>query len=376
MRLNVMLCVAGLSMATTSLAVAAPPAAGGRARRVVVAGPQEDGIASRVHKELTALGFEAIRVGALEGCARSAVIVAALDNDAIAAACSDGDQVGVWIADGSTLRLRDVVVAREDAELVPKQGSETANDRGRETTAIRAAEVTRATIALREAEEDAARENPPAPPPTTPLPVDREWAALDRDEVKPPPKAPERRTPMFTGSAGVSALMGVDATVGAVSGQVTVGVFEHLSIAARLELPFESRTLFTGTCCRSLDVSPGVAGAGLEFPLFRPSSFIIPRFGAGVGAAWLRVSRSSDSFVAASDGSPVLTPGGSDTVASPAGYVTAGLSMRVVGPMRLMVDGIFGTTLSRFVARDAGDQLAFWGQPLASLAFRAEVMVR
>jgi hypothetical protein len=377
MTLRCVLFGAALSVLTASSALGAPPQGPqgpqqGRARRVVVAGPQEDVIAARVQKELTALGFEAVRVGALEGCARSAVIVAALDSDAIAAACSDGDQVGVWVADGtSTLRLRDVVAAREDAPANPKE-----NDRGRETIAVRAAEVTRATIALREAEEDAARAAPPASPSpatTTSAPTEG-WENLDRSEAKPEParKPIDRRTPRFNASVGASALMGIDATVGALSGQIAVGVFKRLSVAARIEYPFESQRLSSNVGL--VHVSPAFAGAGLELPLFAPTSFIIPRFGAGVGAAWMRVEkRAVDAFF--SNNASSIGPDSSDTIASPAGYVSAGLSMRVFGPMRLMVDGLFGTTLGRFVARDQGEEVAYWGQPLAALALRAEVML-
>ena len=101
---------ATLALATTGSIASASAAP---AHRVLVAGPDDDAIAARVQKELTALGFETLRVGALEGCARSAVVRAAQEESAIAAACSDGDQVGVWVTDGDTLRLKDVVVVRE-----------------------------------------------------------------------------------------------------------------------------------------------------------------------------------------------------------------------------------------------------------------------
>ncbi len=359
------------SVLTTSIALGAPPTSSeqARARRVVVAGPEDDLIAARVEKELTALGFEPVRVGALEGCARSAVIVAALDSNAIAATCSDGDQVGVWIADGASLRLRDVVVARADGT------NDNESDRGRETTAVRAAEVTRATIALREAEEDPARTAPPPPPPvTTTSTTPGGWEKFDTSEPKPAPPPPTpRHAPRFYASAGASALMGVDASVGALSGQVGVGIHKRLSLAARIEYPFEAQRLVSSAGI--VRVAPAFAGAGLELPLFTTSSFVIPRFGAGIGAAWMRVSKlPQDSFDFGNLGAPVVES--SDVVASPAGYLSAGVSMRVYGPMRLMVDGIFGTTLGRFVARDQGEEVAYWGQPLASLAARVEVMLR
>ena len=48
--------------------------------------------------------------------------------------------------------------------------------------------------------------------------------------------------------------------------------------------------------------------------------------------------------------------------------------MRVGGPFRLMVDGLFGTTANRLVVRDSGVHVAYWGQPMAALALRAELM--
>ncbi|MBX3207249.1 MAG: hypothetical protein KF764_19535 [Labilithrix sp.] len=345
-----------VSLATagwTSAAHAAPP------RRVVVAGPDEDTIANRVHKELAALGFEPLRVGALDGCSRSAVILAAGDASAIAATCSDGDQVGVWIADGDGFRLRDVVVVREEGAT------------GRETTAVRAAEVTRATIAAYEAEEEARVNAPPPAPPPPPAPSGRE--TFDRPPKTPPPAAPgPNRAPMLLASAGVSSLVGIDASALAFSGQAEVGVFRHLTAAARIEFPVESSAVGGGS---SLAVAPAFAGAGVGIPIASPEAFIIPRFGGGLGVAWIRATRpETPQDIAFISGRPQAET--SDSAASLALYASAGLSMRIYKPLRLTVDGVFGSTTSRLVARDEGTHVAYWGAPFGALSLRLELMFR
>lgn len=345
--------VATLALATTGSIGSASAAP---AHRVIVAGPDDDAIAARVQKELTALGFETLRVGALDGCARSAVVRVAQEESAIAAACSDGDQVGVWVADGGSLRLKDVVVVREDGV------SE------RETTAVRAAEVTRATIATYEAEEEARESSspPPAPPPFVPM----GWEDFDPPAPKPADSAPRatRRAPAFLASAGLSALMGVDARVAAFSGQAELGIFRNLTATARLEYPLDSSEPGFGN---TLAVAPAFAGGGIGIPLASTDARFIPRLGAGVGVAWIRAIRPARRPAFDGLGPSAET---SDSAASFAAHASVGLSMRVYKALRLTADGIFGSTTSRLVARDRGMHVAYWGTPFGALALRLEVM--
>ncbi|MDF2691962.1 MAG: hypothetical protein K0S65_345 [Labilithrix sp.] len=337
-------------MSLGGAATAAPP------RRVIVAGPDDDTIATRIQKEITALGFEAVRVGSLDGCARSAVVVAAQDSAAAAATCSDGDQVGIWIADGGTLRLRDVVVVREEG------------DAGRETTAVRAAEVTRVIVAMHEAEAEARANAPPAPAPvTSPAPAESDEGA----EPKPPPPA-TRRAPTFLASAGLSGLLGIDASVAAFSGQLEVGILRYLTAAARVEIPLTSSEL-GGTS--GLNVAPGFAGGGIVVPLTSPDAFIIPRLGAGIGAAWIKATRRTPLTSGPFDPQSFATSS-SDSTASFAGYANVGFSMRVYGPLRLVVDSIFGMTTSRLVVRDQGTHAAYWGVPFGGVALRVELLFK
>jgi hypothetical protein len=349
---RVLLSVAALcaTAGSASFADAAP-------RRVVVAGPPEDTIAARVQKELTALGFEAIRVGDLESCARGSVVAAAQDAFAMAATCSDGDQVGVWVVEGGTLRLRDVVVVREEG------------DSGRETTAVRAAEVTRASLAMHETEDE--------PPPRAPVPPPVAAASVAPTSSptvdKPAPKPSVGRAPKFLLGAGVSSLLGVDASVAAFSGQVEVGVLRHLTAAARIEYPIESSNAETTTT--PIRVAPGFAGAGIGIPILSADSLVIPRLGAGVGAAWVKATAGTRERFDSTDSSFVSTFG-SDITASFAMYASAGVSIRMYKLLRLTADGIIGSTTSRIVVRDQLTPVAYWGTPFGTLALRAELLFR
>ncbi len=321
------------------------------ARRVLVGGAPDDPVVMRLSKELGALGFETVRGGPLEGCARSAVVTAALDAQAIAAACSSVDQVGVWTSEGSTFRLRDVVVAAEG---------------GAETLAVRAAEVTRATIALRESEETEPKE-----PPVPVLTADDKPPA--RDAVTPAPTKPlPRYAPLVSGSVGISTLLGIDVSVASVSGELAIGVLRRLAVAARIEYPLEDRELTRNST--DVAVAPAFAGLSAVLPVTDASSFIIPRFGAGAGVVWVRAThRGGETF--GSTGLVSSTPAGGDaTVVSPAVFASAGLSMRVGGPLRVGTDGLLGATASRVVVRDRGTPVAFYGVPFGALALRVELM--
>ena len=57
-----------------------------------------------------------------------------------------------------------------------------------------------------------------------------------------------------------------------------------------------------------------------------------------------------------------------------AAYGTAALSMRIAGPVRMAVDGVFGSTFSRLVVRTQGIDRAYWGAPFGALALRLEAL--
>jgi hypothetical protein len=355
-----------LGIATTVLAIAPRDAQAAPVRRVVVAGRQGDVLTDRVQKELGAMGFEVIRVEAGEGCSRSAVSGRVRDAAAHAATCTDGDAIGVWIIEPSGLRLRDVIVAR------------TPDEQQRDMAAVRAAETARASIEAvdqeAEAKAQAGAKPTPPPPPAAPAPAASQTPNADRPAAA-PAKKDVKKTPAFVIGAGLSTLMGVDASVAAFSAEAEVGITRWLAIAPRLELPIEDRDL-NGT--PTVKVRPAFTGIGAVIPVTHPGAFVIPRFGAGVGAAWINAEAQPTSFTRfEQDGSfntfPTSTAGSASTW-SLAAYGSAALSMRIFGHARMTVDGVFGTTLSRLVVRTQGNDRAYWGAPFGALALRLEIL--
>lgn len=351
-------------MAVVSLASRAADAA--PARRVVVAGKEADAMTERVQKELVAMGFEVVRLDEGEGCSRSAVSRRIRDAAAHAATCTDGDAVGVWIIEPTGLRLRDVIVAR------------TPDEEQRDMAAVRAAETARASIELvdQEAEAKAQAAATPAPPPPQPPPRPAMPAAPNADRpAAAPAKKDVKKTPAFVAGVGLSTLMGVDASVAAFSADAEIGVARWLAIAPRLELPIEDRDIAGAP---SVKVKPGFTGIAALASVLPPTALVIPRFGAGVGGAWVTAEASPTTFTRFEPNGVVNTfptsTGGTDTTWSFAAYGTAALSMRLFGPMRMGVDGILGTTMHRLVVRTAGVDRAYWGAPFGALAMRLEAM--
>jgi hypothetical protein len=333
-------------------------------RRVLVGGREGDALTERVHKELVAMGFDVVRIDSGEGCSRSAVSARIREAAAHAATCTDGDAIGVWINEPSGLRLRDVIVAR------------TPDDQQRDMAAVRAAETARASIELVDAEAEAKAQgaakpaSPPPPPPGPPA------AAPQADRgVGAAPKKDVKRVPTFLAGVGFSTVMGVDASVTAFSAESEIGITSWLAIAPRLDLPIEDHNLFGSP---SLKVRPGFTGIAAMIPVARTTAFVIPRFGAGFGGAWIHAQADPTTTTRLGQNGftetfPTST-GGTDTTWSLAAYGTAALSMRIVGPMRMTVDGIFGSTFSRLVVETQNVHRAYWGTPFGALALRLEAM--
>lgn len=335
--------------------------------RVIVAGPEADPIANRVHKELSSMGFEPVRVDDAAACSRGAIAAWIAEMHASGAACSDGTAVTVWVSSRSGLRIADTVAP-----------SATDTDSGPELVAVRAAEVARASLEISASEPDP--EPPPARPPVwTSSPPS---AAVDAAEKLPRAPAPLPRTPTLAVATGIGALMGADATVPGLAMELDFRVAPSLALAVRADLPLQSTGIATSHA--TFKIAPAVFGAGVLVPLLPPESFIVPRLGAGAGVVWLRSESidepaplviprgsTSPSFSSSSSGAS-----GRDDIFSPLIYANAALSMRVAGPVRLVVDGLLGTTAYRMVVRDAGTHVAYWGVPFGTLAMRAEVVLR
>lgn len=354
-----------LAVAAAVIALCSGDAEAAPTRRVVVVGKDGDAMTDRVNKELGAMGFEVLRIDGGEGCSRSAVSRHIRDAAAHAATCTDGDAVGVWIMEPTGLRLRDVIVAR------------TPDEQQRDMAAVRAAETARASIESVDQEAEAKAQAakppplPPPPPPVTPAPAapgaDRPTASAAKRDLK--------KTPAFVAGFGLSTLMGVDASVAALSAEAEIGVTRWLAIAPRLELPVEERDIAGSP---SVKVRPGFTGVAAVIPLTHPGAFVIPRFGAGLGGAWLHAQSAPTSFTRfEQDGSVNTFPtstGGADTTWSLAAYGTAALSMRIAGPVRMTVDGVFGTTMHRLVVKTTNIDRAYWGAPFGALALRLEAL--
>jgi hypothetical protein len=337
-----------------SVAVAAafslglPGTAHAASARVVVAGPEGDAVASRLQKELTAMGFEPIRVDEADGCAAGAISAWVDEMKASAAACSDGRVATVWISTRSGLRVADVIT--------PQEG-----DAHADVVAVRAAEITRASVEL------SASEPEPAP---RPAPTWSNASPFDGDVPAKPPKRATRatpRTPVFAMGMGIAALMGADATAAALDTEIELRLARYVGLSARAALSFDGVPVATSRAV--VRVAPSVFGVGPVVPLAGTESFIIPRLGAGIGVVWLRSSAAG-----ASDSSSTFGP--SDSIVSPMGFLSGAMSMRVGGPLRLTLEGLLGTTAHRMVVRAQREDVAYWGQPFGTVALRGELMFR
>jgi hypothetical protein len=176
----------------------------------------------------------------------------------------------------------------------------------------------------------------------------------------------------------MSALAGADATAPTAGVIAEVGVSRRIAIGARAELPVstESRLASTGSTAR---IAPSLLAFSLMVPLTTTDSFIVPRIGGGLGVAWLRTEPGSDSFAPSrvSPGSSFpITSRSRDDVFSAAMYMDAAVAMRIVGPLHLTADGIFGTTAQRMVVRVEGEDVAYWGVPFGAVSLRLEAIVK
>jgi hypothetical protein len=334
---------------TVAIAILALPSlAHAAGARVVVAGPEGDSIASGLQKELTAMGFDPVRVDEADGCAPGAVRAWIEEANATAAACSTGGIATVWIKSRTGLHVAEVVSPRE-------------GDTNSDVVAVRAAESTRANLELSAAEPEPA----PSPPPTssTTTPPDADVAPAAKRPTAPEPP----RMPAFVIGTGISALMGADASAPALDSEAQLRVARYLGLSARSALTFDGATVTTSRSV--VHVAPSTFGVGPVIPLASSDSFLVPRIGGGGGVVWLRSS-------AALIGSGASAFGPSDIIVSPMAYADAAVSMRIGGPLRLTLEGLVATTAHRMVVRAASEEVAYWGQPFGSVALRAEVMFR
>ncbi|MFO0735136.1 MAG: hypothetical protein U0270_04620 [Labilithrix sp.] len=340
----------------------APVVRAEEAVRVVIAGPKKDPIAARLEKELVALGFAPVAVGALPDCTGPAITSAVQNAGASAALCSNSGRVAVWTDDGHELKLRDTIVAR-DAH-------------GAETMAMQAAVVMRATIAFREPE-------PVGPPPATaePPPPSGGWEDFENEDRAPSkPKPLAARAPRLTFGAGASYLVSRGASLGGLSLHGSVGLHRYFSLSLHVDAPLNGTRATPMTTAAPADgshvrIAPGLAGVGLEIPFTPPSAFVIPRLGANVGAAWVHATKTPGSLSDQFGEFLVTTEEVGDTIFAPAGWLSAAFSFHVGGPLRVVADGLVGATAGGIVIRNQGVPVTRYGVPLASVGLRAELVL-
>lgn len=330
--------------------------------RVVIAGPKKDPIAARLEKELVALGFAPVAVGALPDCTGPAVTSAVQNAGASAALCSNGGRVAVWTDDGHELKLRDTIVAR-DAH-------------GAETMAMQAAEVMRANIAFREPE-------PVVPPPAKaePPPPSGGWEDFENEDRAPPKAKPlPPRAPLLTFSAGASYLVSRGGSLGGLSLHGSVGLHRYFSLALHVDAPLNGTRATPMTTAAPADgshvrITPGLAGVGLEVPFAPTSSVVIPRLGASVGTAWVHATKTAGSLTDQFGAFLATTEELGGTTFAPAGWLSAAFSFHVGGPLRVVADGLVGATAGGIVIRNQRIPVTRYGVPLASVGLRAELVL-
>jgi hypothetical protein len=349
--------------AGAALVLAVPTVAyadGARSTRVVVAGPEGDAIASRLQKELTAMGFEPVRVDDAAGCAGAAIIAWVEEMHASGAACSDGASASVWVNAKGRLRIADVVSPRPNEDHAP------------DLVAVRAAEVARASLELAGDSEAAAPSEAPARTPPT-WTADPPTSAVDTaaDATKKKKRVPATHTPVFLMGVGPGVLMGADVNAVGLDGELAVRLARYVGLSTRATVTFDGAKV--ATTHGAVNVAPSVFGLGPTFAMTPTDSFIIPRAGGGVGLVWLR-SSAALATLDLTRGSAV--PVGTTSVTSPMAYVNASASMRIAKAFRLTFEALVGSTAHRLVVRAQGEHVAYWGQPFGTFAMRGELMFR
>jgi hypothetical protein len=339
--------------------VAVAPSALADDVKVLIAGPKKDPIAARLEKEMVALGFTPIDAGTLDDCAKKSVMEAVQSSEARAALCSDGTQVGVWTDDGNELKLRDVVAPQEKGPHVHDQ------------VAMRAAEVARANIAFREPE-------PPPPSALRPQPLmsGENWDEFEQQD-RPPPVPPPKFVNRFSASFGVGMMAGAHSTQNVFSGELAYGIHRRFSLTLRADLNAGETSntysaVATPTDQSDIHLRTGMAGAGIQVPLMPRNERFVPRVGASLGIAWLHATKEAGPIVDANGNTTGTATPTSDTVFAPAGWLSGGVSVGLVGPVRFDLDGLFGSAIGALTVREQGIALAQIGTPIFAFAGRLE----
>ena len=346
--------VVGAATMIASTAHAAPS-------RVAVLGPSEAPILPRLQRNVSSLKLDAVNA-TVSVCTRDVVtrLVGELRVDT--ALCTDGDQISVWVLDGERLVLKEAVVVQSSDE------------RAQELAAARAAMALQALPA-----KDAPRGSAPrgglmivangpdatavpandAPPGTSPQEKDRPAPVVT-------PSSKERFAPPFVLGAGPAIAASRHGNSFAISAQADIGVSRYVALVPWVQFVPANRSVEAPLGTASF--RPTIFGLGFGIPLLRPSSFVVPRLGAGYGILWMHVAPES------ATGSASMRP--PEDLLAPLIYTTAAASFKVTPSFRAVAEGMVGTSTHDMIVRIGNQPAAHWGVPLASIALRGEWVVQ
>ncbi len=358
----------GLALSISLAATLGSSTAHAAPSRIAVLGPSDAPIVPRLQRNMESLKLDVLNA-TVSVCTRDVVtrLIGELRVDT--AVCTDGDQISVWVIEGERLVLKEAVVVQS------------ADERAQELAAARAAMALQAlppknAPAAKDARADGAPERGGYTiiangPTATVVPTNDARPAeappeKDRPAQAPTPSRKERITPPFVLGAGPALAASRHGNSFAISAEAEIGVSRYVALIPWIQFVPANRTAEAPAGTASF--RPTIFGLGFGIPLLRPSSFVVPRLGAGYGILWMHVS--PESVVGTATARPP------EDLLAPIMYVSAATSFKVTPSFRIAAEGMAGTSSHHMVVRIGGERAAQWGVPLASLALRGEWVVQ
>jgi len=365
--------VAIAATVATSTADAAPS-------RVALLGPSDAPILPRLERNIASLRLDALNA-TVSVCTRDVVTRLVSELRVDAAVCTDGDQISVWVMDGERLVLEEAVVVQSPEDraqelaaaraamallALPAKGAppESAPPGG---FTIVASGASAATVASGADGADGANGTTATVVPAS----DAAASAVtpqEKDRPATPPEAPskERITPPFVLGAGPAIAASRHGNSFAISAQAEIGVSRYVAVVPWVQFVPANRDVEAPLGTASF--RPTIFGLGFGIPFLRPSSFVVPRLGAGYGILWMHVAPES-----ATSSATMRPP---EDLIAPMVYATAAASFKVTPSFRVAAEGMVGSSTHDMIVRIANEPAAHWGVPLASLALRGEWVVQ
>jgi len=329
--------------------------------RVAVLAPKENTISPRLERNITSMSLTPT-TGTVVVCTRQAGTRLIDDLDAGSALCADSDKIGVWVRDGDHLILKEVIV------------SQSADDRGQEVTAARAAMVLRAALAKRDTGGSAPGSsgsgsitiiaNGPGSGSIVPSSL-QQPAGKDAAPAAPPAPKPPRIAPKLVFGLGPGAMASRHGTSFAIHAEAEIGFSRNIALVPWLNFVPANRQVERPE--GSAEFRPTIFGLGFAMPFLPNSSWIVPRLGGGYGLVWMHVAPNSAA-------APAVARKPEDLLA-PMMYVSASVSVAVAKRWRVAAEGLGGITSHDMVVRIARQDAAHWGVPLGGLSLRGEFIL-